>query len=41
MQPIEDFPTAQRAAVRYVLTDIDDTLTVDGRLPLPMPPWKS
>ena len=33
MQPIKDFPTACRAAIRYVLTDIDDTLTVDGRLP--------
>jgi len=33
MDPIERFPPAALAAVRYVLTDIDDTLTTDGRLP--------
>jgi len=33
MQPIEDFPAAKRSAIRYVLCDIDDTLTVEGRLP--------
>ena len=33
MQPIQEFPAAQRAAIQYVLTDIDDTLTIDGRLP--------
>ena len=33
MQPIQDFPVSQRSAIRYVLSDIDDTLTVDGRLP--------
>ncbi|WP_462328180.1 HAD family hydrolase, partial [Desulfobaculum sp.] len=33
MRPICDFPRDARAAVRYVLTDIDDTLTNDGRLP--------
>lgn len=33
MRPIHDFPTRQRSAIRYVLTDIDDTLTVAGRLP--------
>jgi HAD superfamily hydrolase (TIGR01484 family) len=33
MQPIKCFPAERRAAIRYVLTDIDDTLTVNGRLP--------
>jgi len=33
MQPIQKFPTEQRSAIRYVLCDIDDTLTVEGRLP--------
>ena len=33
MQPIRNFPAARRTAIRYVLTDIDDTLTVAGRLP--------
>ena len=33
MQPIQDFPVSQRSAIRYVLSDIDDTLTLDGRLP--------
>lgn len=33
MKPIETFPINQRRRVRYVLTDIDDTLTIKGRLP--------
>ncbi len=32
MQPVSAFPPADRKAVRYVLTDIDDTLTTDGLL---------
>jgi HAD superfamily hydrolase (TIGR01484 family) len=32
MRPLADFPRASRAAVRAVLTDIDDTLTTEGRL---------
>src|SRR6266404_3753007 len=30
--PLTGISTAARARVRYVLTDIDDTLTTDGRL---------
>ena len=33
MMPIEDFPRRDKTAIRFVLTDIDDTLTVNGRLP--------
>jgi len=33
MQPIQNFPVSQLSAIRYVLSDIDDTLTLDGRLP--------
>ena len=33
MEPIEEFPLNARKAIRYVLADIDDTLTVNGRLP--------
>jgi len=33
MQPLASFPGSAKAAIRYVLTDIDDTLTVSGRLP--------
>jgi HAD superfamily hydrolase (TIGR01484 family) len=32
MRPIRDISAAEIAPIRYVLTDIDDTLTVDGRL---------
>jgi HAD superfamily hydrolase (TIGR01484 family) len=32
MQPLADFPLAERARLRGVLCDIDDTLTTDGRL---------
>lgn len=33
MRPLADMPSGVRLAVRYVLTDIDDTLTTGGRLP--------
>jgi HAD superfamily hydrolase (TIGR01484 family) len=33
MIPLEEFPRADRAAIGFVLTDIDDTLTEHGRLP--------
>jgi HAD superfamily hydrolase (TIGR01484 family) len=33
MKPIHQFPADIKRRIRYVLTDIDDTLTVAGRLP--------
>jgi HAD superfamily hydrolase (TIGR01484 family) len=33
MKPIAKLPKAVKKAVRYVLSDIDDTLTLNGRLP--------
>ena len=33
MKPIEEFPRAVKKSIRYVLSDIDDTLTLNGRLP--------
>ena len=33
MRPLAEFPPAARRAIRAVLTDIDDTLTLDGKLP--------
>ena len=33
MKPIADIPKQVRQQIDYVLTDIDDTLTVEGRLP--------
>lgn len=33
MRPMEAFPLSLRPRIRYLLTDIDDTLTVAGRLP--------
>ena len=33
LKPIQQLPPDTRKHVRYVLTDIDDTLTIDGRLP--------
>jgi hypothetical protein len=33
MLPLGDFTGAERAKIRFVLTDIDDTLTEHGRLP--------
>jgi hypothetical protein len=32
MRPLAEFPIEARRSVRFVLTDIDDTLTTDGRL---------
>jgi HAD superfamily hydrolase (TIGR01484 family) len=32
MRPLAEFPVALRRQIRFVLTDIDDTLTTDGRL---------
>jgi len=34
LRPLVDMPRATRLAIRGVLTDIDDTLTTDGRLPV-------
>ena len=33
MKPIAQFPENVKKNIRYVLTDIDDTLTLEGRLP--------
>ena len=33
MKPLAQFPAAERRAIRGVLTDIDDTLTLHGQLP--------
>ena len=33
MKPFIEFPSRSKAKIQYVLTDIDDTLTVNGRLP--------
>ncbi|CAB1075144.1 HAD family hydrolase [Alkalispirochaeta odontotermitis] len=33
MKPFEYFPSELSNQIRYILTDIDDTLTVNGRLP--------
>lgn len=33
MKPIENMSKAVKKAIRYILADIDDTLTLDGRLP--------
>src|SRR5208283_5892932 len=33
MRPLAEMPERDAARVRLVLTDIDDTLTCDGRLP--------
>jgi hypothetical protein len=33
MKPFTEFPSSLKETIRYVLTDIDDTLTIDGRLP--------
>ncbi|MGH6959568.1 MAG: HAD-IIB family hydrolase, partial [Dongiaceae bacterium] len=32
MKPLDNFPVAARRRIRGVFTDIDDTLTTDGRL---------
>jgi len=33
MKPFQQFPKTSRSKIRFVLTDIDDTLTNNGRLP--------
>jgi hypothetical protein len=33
LKPVQHLPAEIKTQVRYVLTDIDDTLTLDGRLP--------
>jgi len=33
MKPLEEFPKEKRSAIAYVLTDIDDTITLNGRIP--------
>jgi HAD superfamily hydrolase (TIGR01484 family) len=33
MKPFSEFPISKILSIRYVLTDIDDTLTLGGRLP--------
>ena len=33
MEPFEQFPPEAGRKIRYILTDIDDTLTLNGRLP--------
>jgi HAD superfamily hydrolase (TIGR01484 family) len=33
LKPIQQFPPDAKKHVRFVLTDVDDTLTIDGRLP--------
>ncbi len=33
LQPLHRWPAKERAQVRFVFTDIDDTLSLDGRLP--------
>jgi hypothetical protein len=33
VRPLAEFPAGERRSIRGVLTDIDDTLTLDGKLP--------
>ncbi len=33
MKPIKNFPQEKRSAITYLLTDIDDTITHEGRIP--------
>ncbi len=33
MKPFETFPESEKKRIQFVLTDIDDTLTIEGRLP--------
>ncbi len=33
MKPFARFPASEKPLIRFVLTDIDDTLTIDGKLP--------
>jgi hypothetical protein len=33
MEAFDTFPNISKQQIKYVLTDIDDTLTLDGNLP--------
>ena len=33
MRPLEAFPSDARRRIRFVLLDLDDTLTLEGRMP--------
>ena len=33
MEPIKNFPREKRSSIVYLLTDIDDTITLNGRIP--------
>ncbi len=33
MKPFDQFPESEKKRIKFVLTDIDDTLTIHGRLP--------
>ena len=33
MEPIKNFPRGKRSGIAYLLTDIDDTITLNGRIP--------
>ncbi len=33
MKPFDQFPESEKKRIKFVLTDIDDTLTIDDRLP--------
>lgn len=33
MRPLEAFPPDARRRIRFVLLDLDDTLTLEGRMP--------
>ncbi len=33
MKPLNQFPVTDKEQIKFVLTDIDDTLTLNGRLP--------
>lgn len=35
MLPLSEFPASERATVRYLFADIDDTITTDGLIPAP------
>jgi HAD superfamily hydrolase (TIGR01484 family) len=35
MLPLTEFPASERATVRYLFADIDDTITTDGLIPAP------
>jgi hypothetical protein len=42
MKPLASIPVSALRGLKAVLTDIDDTLTLHGRLPAkPMPRWKT